>query len=319
MRHIKASERLTEKKVEKKLHAEKKSASQDEDKPKEPKYGPMPTLPNQRLWTRGMMVGGALIVLMFTSGKGREVTIAKQAETVQHKGQHVHCSDDYTKELQQYAGCVPEQCGRVITDGLVSTKEAKDMLQLAKKGMALGGSDGGATILDLHSGALSKGTAFVNVYSLQPNLLTPQDYKLYKTVRTKIHHSVAHHFGVAADLLHLTHPTFFSRLTDIEAKSPNDEYWHPHVDKETYEAFHYTSLLYLNDFGEDFKGGRFVFVDQDHTNRTVEPKRGRVSMFTSGSENLHYVEKVSSGERYALTVSFTCNIEAAIKDPATPK
>lgn len=38
-------------------------------------------------------------------------------------------------------------------------------------------------------------------------------------------------------------------------------------------------------------------------------------MFTSGSENLHAVEKVQSGIRYALTISFTCNPDAAISDP----
>lgn len=38
-------------------------------------------------------------------------------------------------------------------------------------------------------------------------------------------------------------------------------------------------------------------------------------MFTSGSENLHAVEQVTSGTRYALTISFTCNIEAAITNP----
>lgn len=42
---------------------------------------------------------------------------------------------------------------------------------------------------------------------------------------------------------------------------------------------------------------------------------GRVSMFTSGSENLHEVERVQSGTRYALTVSFTCDPNAAISDP----
>jgi len=42
---------------------------------------------------------------------------------------------------------------------------------------------------------------------------------------------------------------------------------------------------------------------------------GRVSIFTSGSENLHLVEKVKSGIRYALTVSFTCDQDAAISDP----
>jgi len=43
---------------------------------------------------------------------------------------------------------------------------------------------------------------------------------------------------------------------------------------------------------------------------------GRVSMFTSGSENLHYVERVASGTRYALTVSFTCDQKYAIDDPS---
>jgi hypothetical protein len=142
--------------------------------------------------------------------------------------------------------------------------------------MAFGGSEGGATILDLHSGALSKGTTFVNIFLLQPDIFTSQEFKVYKNVRTKIMESVAHTFGVAPERLHLTHPTFFSRLNDRPAQSLNDEYWHAHVDKETYQSFHYTSLLYLNDFGNDFKGGRFVFIDPDHRNRTIEPKKGEI-------------------------------------------
>lgn len=39
-------------------------------------------------------------------------------------------------------------------------------------------------------------------------------------------------------------------------------------------------------------------------------------MFTSGSENIHFVERVKSGVRYALTVSFTCDKKYAIKDPS---
>lgn len=42
---------------------------------------------------------------------------------------------------------------------------------------------------------------------------------------------------------------------------------------------------------------------------------GRVSAFTSGSENLHYVERVTGGTRYAITVSFTCDPKHAIEDP----
>ena len=81
-----------------------------------------------------------------------------------------------------------------------------------------------------------------------------------------------------------------------------------HVDKETYGSFHFTSLLYLTDYGIDFKGGSFVFVDNhDKLNRTIQPRSGRVSAFTSGPENKHHVEKVTSGTRYALTMGFTCD------------
>ncbi|XP_039285492.1 2-oxoglutarate and iron-dependent oxygenase domain-containing protein 3 [Nilaparvata lugens] len=142
------------------------------------------------------------------------------------------------------------------------------------------------------------------------------NFKIYKQVRGKIQSAIAQHFGIDEKVLHLTHPTFFSRLTSIPPSTPHDEYWHPHVDKETYESFHYTSLLYLNNFGDDYTGGRFVFIDPDNSTLIVEPKKGRVSMFTSGWENVHLVERVSSGTRYALTISFTCDESHAIKDPS---
>lgn len=42
---------------------------------------------------------------------------------------------------------------------------------------------------------------------------------------------------------------------------------------------------------------------------------GRLSFFTSGAENPHYVEKLKRGIRYAITVSFTCDASKAISDP----
>lgn len=87
----------------------------------------------------------------------------------------------------------------------------------------------------------------------------------------------------------------------------------------TYESFHYTSLLYLSDYSKDFKGGRLIFLDgtleKPTKNVTVEPRKGRVAMFTSGAENPHFVERVTSGVRYAITVSFTCDPSRAIDDP----
>ena len=78
--------------------------------------------------------------------------------------------------------------------------------------------------------------------------------------------AISAHFGVSG--LYLTHPTFFSRINSAPAVTQHDEYWHVHVDKETYPGFHYTSLLYLTDSGLDFEGGDFVFVDgSDRTNR----------------------------------------------------
>lgn len=41
--------------------------------------------------------------------------------------------------------------------------------------------------------------------------------------------------------------------------------------------------------------------------RTIEPREGRVSVFTSGVENKHFVTPVTSGTRYALTMGFTCD------------
>ncbi|KAM4692500.1 2-oxoglutarate and iron-dependent oxygenase domain-containing protein 3 [Rhinophrynus dorsalis] len=243
--------------------------------------------------------------------------LAAQREAVQHKFFHVPCSQDYDN-LKRFAGCTPSKCGRAITDSVITQQEAERMLRLAEAGLSLGGSDGGASILDLHSGALSMGKKFVNMYrsfgEKVREIMTEDDFKLYREIRLKIQKEIARTFGINASSLYLTKPTFFSRMNSSKAKTTHDEYWHPHIDKVTYGSFDYTSLLYLSDYSRDFGGGRFVFIDEP-ANRTVEPRAGRVSFFTSGSENLHRVEKVNWGTRYAITISFTCDPKHAIEDP----
>lgn len=54
---------------------------------------------------------------------------------------------------------------------------------------------------------------------------------IYRVVKTKIQHAVAHNFGVDINKIYLTKPTFFSRMTNKSAKTIHDEYWHPHIDK----------------------------------------------------------------------------------------
>ncbi|XP_031841560.1 2-oxoglutarate and iron-dependent oxygenase domain-containing protein 3 isoform X1 [Nomia melanderi] len=281
------------------------------------KYGPSVTFPYQRIWSRCALILAVLFIVWYNSRQGKEVYFAKQKEILLSRKQYVECSDDYKAEVNEYPECVPEKCGRIVTDKLVSSTETDVLLRIAINGLNLGGSNGGASILDLYSGALSKGNGFIDIYTLPEAkwIFNNADLAIYKVVKTKIQHAIGHNFGVPANKIYLTKPTFFSRMTNVSAKTIHDEYWHPHVDKETYKSFFYTSLLYLNDFGRDFEGGRFIFIDKDNVNTTVEPRKGRVSMFTSGSENLHAVEKVQSGTRYALTVSFTCDPTAAIFDP----
>ena len=55
--------------------------------------------------------------------------------------------------------------------------------------------------------------------------------------------------------------------------------------------------------------GRITFVDHEDQLTplyTIEPKLGRVVIFSSGQENPHYVERVTSGTRHVLAFWFTC-------------
>lgn len=266
----------------------------------------------------------AAAVWLYVASLDSEITetLVRQGELVSPEPRvySVQCSEDY-ENYKRYPGCTPQKCGRAITDGVVTREEAQLLMRLAERGLALAGSDGGASILDLHSGALSMGKQFVNIYRYFGDqigdVFTQEDFQLYSNVRGRIQAVIAETFGLDPKLLYLTKPTFFSRINSTIAKTQHDEYWHPHIDKVTYGSFDYTSLLYLSDYGSDFTGGRFIFMDEN-ANRTVEPRAGRVSFFSSGTENLHRVEKVAWGTRFAITVSFTCDPAHGISDPAMP-
>ncbi|RLN60516.1 hypothetical protein BBJ28_00008710 [Nothophytophthora sp. Chile5] len=111
------------------------------------------------------------------------------------------------------------------------------------------------------------------------------------------------------EVLYFSAPTFITRLVGNESWTPteiHDEYWHPHVDKDNTEHYDYSGLLYLADYGVDFTGGLFAFIDED-SELVVEPARARLMMFTSSKENLHQVRKVESGARYVMSMWFSCD------------
>jgi len=266
-----------------------------------------------------VMLVGVVVFILYSNYRRETIHTMAKVNEVLDKKRHAQflCAPPYKKEIQDLEPvCLPAKCGRFIIDELVTVPEAHKLLNLAKKGLAKGGGNGGASILDLHSGALSHGDKFVNLYKTHPDLFTQKDFEIYRSVKDRVKAEVAAHFNLDNSKLYLSHPTFFSELTAVPPSTMHDEYWHPHIDKETYPSFHYTSLLYLADYKKDFTGGRFVFIDEAlRANRTVEPKEGRVSAFTSGIENKHYVEPVTGGTRYALTMGFTCDKSKAIKDP----
>ncbi|XP_021493126.1 2-oxoglutarate and iron-dependent oxygenase domain-containing protein 3 isoform X1 [Meriones unguiculatus] len=272
---------------------------------------------------RTVALAVSLAVVMFLLWSSLQVeddvaeVVARRGEVLEGRFIEVPCSEDYDGH-RRFEGCTPRKCGRGVTDMVITREEAEQIRRIAEKGLSLGGSDGGASILDLHSGALSVGKHFVNLYryfgdKIQ-NIFSEEDFRLYRDIRQKVQLTIAKAFGISASLLYLTKPTFFSRINSTEAQTAHDEYWHAHVDKVTYGSFDYTSLLYLSDYLEDFGGGRFVFMEEG-SNKTVEPRAGRISFFTSGSENLHRVEKVLWGTRYAITIAFTCNPDHGIEDP----
>lgn len=288
-------------------------------------HAAVPVFSTRRIVVRvGMSV--ALLAALYVPAwwkSGSVRTFASRDEVLAIKSQTVECSKDYVNDRRLFKDCAPQKCGRVVSDSVVTAEESDALLNLAKRGLALSRSDGGASILDLHSGSISLGKKFVNVYKLLEQegttLFSDHDLKVYKQVKDKIRSLIGFQFGIRPDSLHLTHPTFFSEMTVRPAVTVHDEYWHVHVDKEQYGSFHYTSLLYLADYNADFGGGRLVFVDGVRGNATVEPRKGRVLAFTSGSENPHFVEKVDKGVRYALTVSFSCDPLKAIRDPGRPR
>lgn len=72
-----------------------------------------------------------------------------------------------------------------------------------------------------------------------------------------------------------------------------------------------------------FDASRFDYIailcsGQIHQNQLIVCNdfcAGRVLLFTSGHENAHFVERVTWGVRYAITISFTCEQKEAIADP----
>uniref|UniRef100_A0A6B2LCF6 Fe2OG dioxygenase domain-containing protein n=1 Tax=Arcella intermedia TaxID=1963864 RepID=A0A6B2LCF6_9EUKA len=220
--------------------------------------------------------------------------------------------------IPKYPGCTPEVCKRVTVNNFTTMEKVERLRDMAARAMAFGGGGGGPTIFEISSGTLSKEDKFIDLYKLltranQPIFLR-SDFELLQSLIEEIKALIGKTFSVSAPSLYLTHPVFFTNISSKPALTDHDQYWHSHIDKQAYGTFVYTCLIYLSDYNQDFKGGLFVFEGKD--GRSLEPHRGRLSCFTSASENPHYVQKVVQGCRWAITIPFTCNPDQAAQWPS---
>jgi hypothetical protein len=267
---------------------------------------------------------GAAVVAIAVVAAGAAHHFARQPADAPRPMASVACAS-----YPDRPGCSPRgaACGSVVVDDFASAAEVEALVEIAARGMALGGGAGGPTILDLQSGALSYGDKFVDVWSLFNATAGARAYRrselrAYADVVDRVRRFARRQFGVSAPL-HLTAPTFFSRLSgDKPAITRHDEYWHTHVDLEQYGSFVFTALLYLSTKGDDFEGGSFEFLPRGTSAdqpaaapaASVDPKKGRLVLFTSGAEHPHRVTRVTKGTRLALTIAFTCDQSAALND-----
>jgi len=190
-------------------------------------------------------------------------------------------------------------------------------------------ADGAATFFELSSLALSHGEgfvrytgswtgeerdAFLRLADLAKRTIQDPDSCSLSCHRVQPRPCPARRPRATTPSLYLTTPLFLSMLT---AADGGPTYFAKHVDTQTYNNTHmrYSATLYLRDHGLDFEGGRLVFDSPTRTRHTsVRPQKGLAVMFSSGDENPHHVERVTSGIRIALTMFFTDDVKYKYKD-----
>lgn len=151
-------------------------------------------------------------------------------------------------------------CAAFIVPRFASEDEVHSVGAFAEAVMRLGGgSSGGVTLVDAHMGVVSSGKRFVNLFHLikayaqRHGGALPYDVAdavTYRAVVRRIHELVQRVFlpttaEGSQPLLYLASPAFISLMTNTSADTPNDEYWHSHVDIDQYPSFDVTTLLYL--------------------------------------------------------------------------
>lgn len=120
---------------------------------------------------------------------------------------------------------------------------------------------------------------------------------------------IAHEYGIPLVRL-APRQTFISRICD----AAEVDWQSLHADESSVPSFHYSCVLYLSTHGVDFAGGGFAFCDPAADYRLaakgerelhrLHPEAGMAVIFSSGWENMHLVEPLHGGRRFAVPAFF---------------
>lgn len=277
---------------------------------------------NQKIKMIVILLFSLVIALVAVLVVSDESSVVISANKVADFLAEVPCRSSASEDSTGYSpGCISSTCLRRIVDGIFTDDDIANLHAIARKGMSQRPVVGGPTILDINTGYIRDSDGLDNLFTKSNDIYTSEDFAHYGQIIQKLKETVMQTFQLPT--LHFTAPTFITRIdadTPWQPQAIHDEYWHPHADHNNTEHYHYSGLLYMSTYGEDFTGGRFKFVNADshdsfeqggqgdpvQTEVTMEPRRGRVVIFSSGHENTHHFERVLSGQRYVLSFWFTC-------------
>jgi hypothetical protein len=165
-----------------------------------------------------------------------------------------HHEADTVNLVERYPACAPSSCDRVILDDQFTADDVIALRRIAEKGMATRRDGGGPTILDLNTGYIRDSDGLENLFKSRQGLFSTEDFLVYGDIIRRLKALVESTFDTS---VYFTAPTFITRLdgrADWEPRGMHDEYWHIHSDQASTPHYHYSGLLYLSTFGEEFTG-----------------------------------------------------------------
>eukprot|EP00322_Chrysochromulina_rotalis_P005275 CAMPEP_0115852768 /NCGR_PEP_ID=MMETSP0287-20121206/13164_1 /TAXON_ID=412157 /ORGANISM="Chrysochromulina rotalis, Strain UIO044" /LENGTH=486 /DNA_ID=CAMNT_0003306835 /DNA_START=100 /DNA_END=1557 /DNA_ORIENTATION=+ len=154
-------------------------------------------------------------------------------------------------------------------------------------------------------------------FSLQKSAFRDQRTTLiFVRIVERMRRAIAHEYGLPLSTV-TPLQCFVSFFEGAQAKQGG-----LHSDESTHKEFHYSCVAYLSTQHEDFEGGSFNWNDPvaggsgERQLTPLSPTKGSAVIFSSGWENMHEVEPLESGTRFAMPCFFTtCPVPKDVQAP----